>query len=305
MNKHGSPSLTVACFGEVLWDCLPRGIFLGGAPLNVAYHLSRQGIAPRMISAVGRDFLGEEALRRLAAWGFDLSSIARRSSPTGTVRATLDEGGAASYVFDPCPAWDQIPASRQLIHGATPPVAVVFGTLALREPANRRALDKWLEAASAAWRVVDINLRPPFDQMETVVWVLARASLLKLNVDELVALAGATPANEKGIERSVRRLSEQHRITRICVTAGARGAGLLWDGEWHWVAGRPVEVRDTVGAGDAFLAALLAGLLKHGESPAVALTAACRLGEFVASQDGATPAYRCDAAGRPAASSAG
>lgn len=299
MNKRAKAAPVVACFGEVLWDCLPRGIFLGGAPLNVAYHLSRLGVVPRMISAVGRDFLGQEALRRLAAWGLDLSCIARRGSPTGTVRASLDGGGAASYVFDPCPAWEQIPASRRLTDIAPPPAAVVFGTLALREPANRRALDKWLEAAPDAWRVADINLRPPFDRMETVLWVLARASLLKLNADELVALTGAVPATDAGIERSVRRLAERHGIPRICVTAGDRGAGLLWDGGWHWVDARPVAVRDTVGAGDAFLAGLLAGLLQRGERPPEALAAACRLGEFVATQDGATPAYRCDAAGRP------
>jgi fructokinase len=299
MNESGKPAPVVACFGEILWDCLPRGIFLGGAPLNVAYHLGRLGLVPRMISAVGWDFLGDEAVRRMSAWGFDLSFVARRGNPTGTVRAALDDSGAARYTFDPSPAWDHISASLSLVHQTPPPAAFVFGTLALRESANRIILTTLLEAWPDSFRVVDMNLRPPFDGIEAVNLALSRASLLKLNDGELSALVGAGHGTPAGIAASARRLAQRHQLRRVCVTAGEKGAGLLWDEDWHWVDAHPVKVRDTVGAGDAFLAGLLAGLLAHRESPAEALTRACRLGEFVATQDGATPDYRCDASGKP------
>jgi fructokinase len=288
----------IACFGEIIWDCLPRGIFLGGAPLNVAYHLSRLGRVPRLISAVGRDFLGDEALRRLAVWGLDPAFVRRDRRATGTVVATLEEAGVARYTFAAAPAWDRITVSPSTLRRPAPPAAVVFGTLALREPANRKALQHLLDAWPAALRVVDINLRPPFDGMPAVRWSLARASLLKLNVEELSVLIGLRTETLSEIAQAVRRLARMHRLERICVTVGARGAGLLWDGDWHWVAARNVRVRDTVGAGDAFLAALLAGLLQGEVLPARALTAACRLGEFVATQDGATPNYRLSASGR-------
>ncbi len=291
----------IACFGEILWDCLPRGIFLGGAPLNVAYHLSRLGLAPLLVSAVGRDFLGDEALRRLAGWGLDTSRVARVRPATGTVRATLDADGVARYVFDPAPAWDHLPAPPAPSARRAAPAAVVFGTLALREPANRRGLKTLLDAWPDALRVVDLNLRPPFARAAAISWALKRAHLLKLNDEELATLTRPrrVPATPGGLAAAARHLARLHGIARICVTAGPRGAGLLWDGAWHWADARPVEVRDTVGAGDAFLAALLAALLARNEPPELALSAACRLGEYVATQDGATPAYRVDARGRP------
>lgn len=291
----------IACFGEILWDCLPRGIFLGGAPLNVAYHLSRLGLAPRLISAVGWDFLGEEALRRLASWNIDLSFIARRGNPTGTVRATLSESGAAHYIFDPLPAWDHISVSLSALAETAPPTAIVFGTLACRESSNRNMLDTLLGAWRDAPRIVDLNLRPPFDQREAVEFALARASLLKLSEEELsTLLQDAAYETQAHIAAAASRLAKLRRIERICVTAGAKGAGLLWDGTWHWTASHPVKVCDTVGAGDAFLAGLLAALLLRQEAPDRALLAGCRLGEYVVTQAGATPAYRVDASGRPA-----
>ncbi len=294
-----SPRPSIACFGEVLWDCLPRGIFLGGAPMNVAYHLSRLGPAPLLISAVGRDFLGAEARQRLATWGLDLSLFSHSRRATGTVHAVLDQHGIARYTFDRDSAWDAITVSGARLRRTPPPAALVFGTLALRRSENRRTLASLLAAWPDALRVVDLNLRPPFDRPGVIAWALARATLLKVNTEELQRLVRVRRHAPDGWAHAARRLARRHRLDRLCVTAGARGAGLLWDGAWAWADARPVEVRDTVGAGDAFLAALLDGLLLRGETPAGALDRACRLGEFVASQDGATPAYRCDDRGRP------
>lgn len=291
--------MVIACFGETLWDILPCGIFLGGAPLNVAYHLSRQGVRALPLSAVGRDFLGDEALRRIAGWGIDVGCIARRADrPTGTVRATLDAAGIASYRIARGVAWDRIakPRAGRRRH---PPAAIVHGTLALRDAPNRRSLAQLFELWPAALRVLDLNLRPPFDCGLPVRRALERAQFVKLNDEELGRLMGARPRKPPALERAARRFCKAHDLSRLCVTAGAQGAGLLWNDRWFWEEGRPTAVRDTVGAGDAFLATLLAGLLAHGLAPAHALANACRVGEFVAARDGATPPYTCDARGRP------
>jgi fructokinase len=286
------------CFGEALWDILPRGIFLGGAPLNVAYHLSRHGVQVLPVSAVGRDFLGDEAVRRVRAWGVDGRGVARLrgSVRTGTVRAQLDERGVATYRIARDVAWDRIPPPKGRIE---PPAAIVYGSLALRSASNRRTLDQLFARWPRATRVLDINLRPPFDRGEAVEFALQRAQLVKLNDEELGRLMGGQPRTPRALARTAAEFARARGIAQVCVTAGARGAGLWWHGHWTWEPARPVAVRDTVGSGDAFLAALLAGLWGRQVRPAVALANACRLGEFVAMSDGATPLYRCDSRGRP------
>jgi len=287
------------CFGEALWDVLPRGIFLGGAPLNVAYHLSRHGIRALPVSAVGRDFLGDEILRRAAAWDLDLRFMARLAGrPTGTVQAVLDARGAASYRIERRVAWDRIRAPRTR-RGVPAPLAIVYGLLALRERPNRSALARLFALWPEARRVLDINLRRPFDRGEPIAWALRRAQFVKLNDDELGQLTGARVNTVAALARAARDFALQHQLAHVCVTAGARGAGLWWEGRWYWAPGRRVAVRDTVGSGDAFLAALLAALWKRRDLPPVALAKACRMGEFVAMNDGATPAYRCDIRGNP------
>lgn len=293
---------TVVCFGELLWDCLPKGIFLGGAPINAAYHLAKQNLRVLPVSAVGRDFLGDEAVRRVASWGVDVRFITRAPRrPTGTVRAAIDVAGIATYQITRDVAWDHIAVLRGLLNLKPKPAAIVYGTLALRDSANRRALQKLLKAWPEAVRVVDLNFRAPFDTAAITSFALKDARLVKLNDGELTKLTGESGRSADSLERGAKRFAEKYKVQRICVTAGERGAGLWWDGEWFWEEARAVKVRDTVGAGDAFLGALLGGLLAREESPSRALAQACRLGEFVASRDGATPAYRLDRSGRPVA----
>lgn len=300
--KKKRPIARVACFGEILWDCLPRGIFLGGAPLNVAYHLLRHGVEAWPISAVGRDFLGAEALRRLQVWDMDPRGIAQLSTrPTGVVQATLDDRGVAHYRIVRNVAWDRIDARRAKQQQPTPPDAIVFGTLALRETANRAALDTLLAAWPDAQRVTDLNLRPPFDGTAAIEFALRRAQIVKLNDEELLRLTPRRGPTKRraGLEHLAREFAQKWKLATVCVTAGARGAGLLWQDRWFWEDGRPVTVRDTVGAGDAFLGALLPALLLSPVAPAVALARACRVGEFVAARDGATPQYTRNAQGLP------
>ncbi len=296
----------VACFGEILWDCLPRGLFLGGAPMNVAYHLGRQGLRVRPITALGRDFLGDEALRRMAAWGVETDFIRRdERRATGTVRATIAANGRISYEIARAVAWDRITVAAARLRRAEPPVAIVFGTLALRENSNRRELDRLLAAWPQALRVVDLNLRAPFDGASIVDHALARAQVVKLNDEELSRLTRRRARTRAELQRAAASLAARTSLDRLCVTAGAKGAGLWWRGEWFWEDARRIEVRDTVGAGDAFLGGLLGALAMHGASPRTALRAASRLGEFVAMRDGATPDYALDARGAPVDSRAG
>lgn len=282
---------TVICFGEILWDFLPDGLYPGGAPFNVAYHLRRHGLRAFPVSAVGRDLLGDELLRRLRHWGLPTGGIARHTGlPTGYVRASLAAGGDASYEIAPSVAWDQILVHEDVVREAVNARALVFGSLAQRASYNRAALERLHTVLPAdAHRVFDVNLRPPHDDLELAFALAHRATLLKLNAAEaarLAAGASETPGRE---EAHARTLAERIGCRIVCVTAGERGAGLLRDGRWHREPGRPVAVADTVGAGDAFLASLVAGLLDGRTPDGEVLARACRAGEWVASQRGATP----------------
>lgn len=280
----------VVCFGELLWDCLPAGLFLGGAPANVAYHLARNGVASSVASAVGDDFLGHEAVRRVWRGGSATDLIALiADSPTGVVQVDA-AGSEPHYTIVDDAAWDRIPLTPALADAASEAPAIVFGTLSLRHAPNRETLDRML-AKSPALKALDINLRPPFVAPEVIAFAASRADLLKLNDEE--ASFGEAPSGDREPDALLRRAEQwasKYSLETVCITAGARGAGLWRRGEWLWEDGRPVAVRDAVGAGDAFLAGLLASLLA-GSTAALALRRACRLGELTASRDGATPEY--------------
>lgn len=289
---------TVICFGEVLWDCLPKGIFAGGAPINVAYHLRRFGLNALPATAVGKDFLGDEMLRRFQYWQLSPQFASRVDQLTGAVVVDLDEAGVASYRFLDDVAWDHIPLPGTLKQMAPTASVLVFGTLAQRAESNRARLAELRGLATAAKQVYDVNLRPPYDSPE-LVWKLAKGcDLIKLNDDELGTLLGIK-TEVANLEAAARQFAERTACSRICVTAGKHGAGLLWEGEWSFDPPQPIQVKDTVGAGDSFLAALLHGWLEGGLSPVANLQRAARVAEFVATCDGATPHYQLDSTGYP------
>ena len=283
----------VLCFGEILWDFLPDALYPGGAPFNVAYHLHRRGVPTGLVSALGRDVLGEELLRRLRHWGLDTTLISRHHGlPTGTVIASLGSGGDATYDITASVAWDQIFITEDVVRAAVGAGALVFGSLALRTSFNRNALERLLAVLpDTALRVFDVNLRPPHDDLALVRELAPRATVLKLNAAEAARLAGGAGESPGAEEDHARHLAQLAGGALVCITAGARGAGLLRNDRWSWEPGRPVQVVDTVGAGDAFLASLVADLLAGGRDDATVLARACRLGEWVATQRGATPAY--------------
>ncbi len=278
----------ILCFGEVLWDLLPSGRFLGGAPLNVAYHLAQLGQQPTLASTVGRDELGDEALKAIAAAGVDASAIKHHETlPTGTATVRLDERGQATFHLPQPVAWDEISIDCPFA-----PEVIVFGTLALRSSLNRVSLTRLLNSFPTARVVCDLNLRAPFDDLAPLAPLLGRISLLKLNADEARRLADRS-ADSNDWAAISRELSLRYHGASMCITLGGEGAGIRVGEAWHQVAAAPVVVRDTVGAGDAFTAALIAGWLRDPAQPdwPLVLRAACALGSFVASKDGAQPAY--------------
>lgn len=295
MTLSMSPRMAL-CFGEMLWDMLPQGRFAGGAPFNVGYHLSSLGWRSVPVSAVGDDPLGHELLGLLEVRGMDPRGVAvLKGTPTGTVAVELDRDGKPRFEIRRDVAWDAVPVPDHVIEAARSADVVVFGSLAQRTTANRQSLGRLLAASVRAMKVFDVNLRPPHDDEKIVRELFSSADLIKLNDEELDRLTDC--GNSKGaIETGARMIGEMAPDRAVCVTCGAVGAGLLWNKRWHWEPTRPVSVVDTVGAGDAFLAALVAGL-ENGWPAADALSGACRLGEWVASRSGATPAYRARSVG--------
>jgi len=257
--------------------------------MNVAYHLHRLGRTVLPVTAVGDDEMGHRLLNRFHRLGLDTTFVSvSRTKPTGTVNVSFDEQGNPRYDIVENVAWDEILVTDELVDRAGKAAAVIYGTLAQRSGDNRRGLLRLLDAARAGIRVFDVNFRPPYYTHDLVRELAGHSSLIKVNDEELHELTESDHPEE-----GVRILAERFGCRNICVTAGSKGAGVLLDGRWQWVDGSivTVEVVDTVGAGDAFLAGLVHGLLRGDMDPAEIVGGAYRLGAFVASSEGATPDY--------------
>lgn len=242
-------------FGEVLFDCFPDGArVLGGAPFNVAWHLRALGLDPFLVSRVGRDAAGAEVKRAMSEWGMDCAGVQSDAThPTGRVAISLRDG-QPHYQILPDQAYDHIAPPEDAIPRA---VLVYHGSLAARHPDSSAALSA-IRAVTDAPVFVDVNLRDPWWTAPGVARLLDGARWCKLNDDELKVLAGAGEPT-----RVARRLQARHGIARVYVTLGAAGAlAVESDGRSEHVAPADgVTVVDTVGAGDAFAATLIAGLI--------------------------------------------
>lgn len=279
----------IVCFGEVLWDMLPSGAKPGGAPLNVAIHLNRQKIHPSLISKVGDDTEGEELKDFLNRSGLSSGFIQTDISlPTSKVLVTLDEQKNATYEIVEPVAWDNIQFTPEIEKAASVADLIIFGSLASRSNITRKTLFQIFESSSAT-RLLDVNLRPPFDNPAFIEELLHKSNFIKLNDEELQIIAGRN--NQKGDEQDlIKWLADNYDCHTICVTRGANGAALWHKDQFYEHPGFRVKAVDTVGAGDSFLASLVASLSKN-TSPQRALENACATGAFVASQSGAVPEY--------------
>jgi fructokinase len=279
----------VVGLGETLWDVFPDGAVWGGAPGNVACHAAGLGAKSFMVSGVGCDELGERGIAALESHGVDCRHVQRDPRhPTGTVTVSLGPAGDASYVFASDTAWDHLDWEPSLGELAARADAVCFGTLGQRAEESRRTIRLFLEAAGRAVRVFDVNLRQHFYAPDLIRESLALANVLKLNDDELPVVAAACGVSADDPVAAVRQIVGQHGLRLAALTRGAAGSLLVADGV---VSTRPAEARtivDTVGAGDAFTAAVVMGLL--GGRPLEAIhDHAARLAAFVCGHRGATP----------------
>lgn len=279
----------IICFGEVLWDMLPGGKKPGGAPMNVGIHLKKLGLHPTIVSRIGNDAPGVELKKFLENKEMDTRFICiDEKLDTSEVLVHLDENRNATYEICEPVAWDNVRIEGDLIKLATDADLIIFGSLAQRNKTTRETLFNLLENSKAT-RLLDVNLRPPFDKPEIVEQLLHVADFAKLNDDELVKIAGWH--NKSGDEKElIEWMAVFYECPIICVTRGSNGAILYIEDEFHEHSGFKVQATDTVGAGDSFLAALIAGLSKK-QPPQKALEFACGLGAFVASQHGAVPDY--------------
>ncbi len=285
-------------FGEILWDCLPSGRHAGGAPFNVAAHLVQLGASASLISAVGQDQLGDEILKVAEEKGVNTQFVvrARIGLATGTVLVTVDANGNATYELVQPVAWDEIRVLPETLEAVAQARALIFGSLACRSPYNLDQLNRLL-AVQGPMKFFDVNLRPPFADPPLVIELAKRADVIKLNDDEVGKLASwlqtgdatlDTPRNPEALAEACAALAKATNGSRICVTRAAEGAALWDSGNLLCTSAPKVSVKDTVGAGDSFMAGLMIGLTRGADAQKV-VENACRVGAFVASHDGATP----------------
>lgn len=279
----------VVGIGELLWDLLPDGRQMGGAPANFAFHAQALGASSMIISAVGDDRSGREILEELGRRRLERSGIAVLSgAPTGTVTVALDAGGIPHYTIHEGVAWDVIPWTAGLRDLAARADAVCFGSLAQRSPASRTTIDAFLDATRPdCLRVLDLNLRQTYFSRDLVAGLLGRATVLKLNEEELETVSRMLPL--PGSEsQALAGLLEAYPLSLIALTKGPSGSRLFGRGVDIIHPGQPVETADTVGAGDAFTAALVTGMLRHKSWPEIG-ERANRIAGYVCSRKGAWP----------------
>jgi len=283
---------SVVCFGEVLWDVLPDETLPGGAPMNVAYHLNKLGIDTHLISRVGNDDQGRKLLSQLASWQLSTKYCqVDNKFKTSEVIATEGDNFEMTYDILLPVAWDFIKYEESFDSLLEKADALVFGSLAVRNATSEKTLKSLLE--SAKYKVFDINLRSPHYSTITTRELLKKTDLLKLNGNELMQVASWYDTTVNTPQDAVRFLQDDFNINEIIVTNGSRGStyitpeGIINQEAYH------VEVADTVGSGDSFLAGFLAKKLQ-GQTVKVALSYAAALASFVTQNHGACPQYTMD-----------
>ncbi len=288
MNTERKP--VVVGLGEILWDLLPEGRQLGGAPANFAYHCHALGAEGLVVSAVGEDEDGIDIFNSLTELGIETSYLEKvEGSPTGTVSVELCQDGQAGYTIHSPVAWDYIKWSESLAVLAEKCDAVCFGSLAQRNPVSRETIRQFLEATSEdCMRVFDINIRQDYATEEIVRQSLKHANILKLNDEELPTVAEMLGISDTDESTIVNKLISNYDLKCVILTKGSAGSVLYTKDEVSFCGSQDVPVVDTVGAGDSFTSVMVMGLLS-GMSLDKINQLAGKVAAFVCSQSGATP----------------
>jgi len=279
--------------GEVLWDLFPEGARFGGAPANFACHAARLGGDVTMLSAVGNDMRGAEAVTILRGFGVETTLVQRIADAiTGSVGVSVDAAGKPSFEIHAGSAWDLIDWTDALEAKLSEVDAIYFGTLGQRGAVSRATIRRAMELARerGILRVLDVNLRSPFYDAALIRESIAHASVLKLSDEELSEVATACGiALDTKPEATLRSLLTRFGLHLVVMTRGAEGALFVSPNGVIDQPGIPTKVVDTVGAGDSFTAAFVLGILR-GDAPEVLLQKACEIASAVCSQSGAVPA---------------
>ena len=279
----------VVGMGEALWDVLPDGKKIGGAPANFAFHAGQAGMDSRVVSAVGTDALGEEALATLEGKGLNIEAVARVDFPTGVVNVSLGEQGIPQYDICEGVAWDNIPFTPTLANLASQAQAVCWGSLAQRNEVSRKTIFSFLDAMPSdeeRLKVFDINLRQQFYTLEIIEASCRRANVLKINDEELVLVSEMLRLGAGSPEVLCRSLMERYGLRILVLTCGANGSYVFTPVETSYRVTPKVQVADTVGAGDSFTATLVGELLRN-TPVGVAHEHAVEVAAYVCTQQGA------------------
>jgi fructokinase len=276
--------------GEALWDVLPDGKKIGGAPANFAYHVSQFGLKGIVVSAVGNDALGDEIVANFTEKRLN-SLIERVPYPTGTVQVEIDQVGVPRYDIKENVAWDNIPYTAALENIATHTRAVCFGSLAQRSVVSRTTINRFLDAMPSdddRLVVFDINLRQGFYNKETLCNSMKRCNILKINDEELVTVSRIFGFPGIDLQDKCWILLGKFNLKMLILTCGENGSYVFTPGNVSFQETPKVVVADTVGAGDSFTAAFISSILK-GDSIADAHRRAVDVSAYVCTQNGAMP----------------
>lgn len=279
----------VVGIGEVLWDVLPEGKKLGGAPANFAYHVSQFGLNSRVVSAIGNDKLGAEIERDFSEKGLE-GIIEKVAYPTGTVQVSLDDNGVPNYTIKENVAWDNIPFTTALKELAQHTCAVSYGSLAQRNIVSRETIHAFLDAMpkEGAYKIFDINLRQNFYTKDIICESLERCNVLKINDEELVAVSRLFGYPGIDLQDKCWILLAKYDLKMLILTCGVNGSYVFTPGHVSFVETPKVTVADTVGAGDSFTAAFVSAILR-GLFVSDAHKLAVNVSAYVCTQNGAMP----------------
>jgi len=276
----------IICFGEILWDIFPEKRKLGGAPFNVASSLKGLGADVEFFSRIGNDSLGVQIKSELTNQGISSDYLQiDQEHPTGKVLVSLNDAGSAHYEIETNAAWDFIETTPKTLDLVKQADAFVFGSLITRG-ASCNALKTFLKLSK--FNVFDLNLRPPFFSDSILIELMESAHFLKFNDEEIYQIAKMLNSPYHSMDQHIAYIAQKTKTEMICVTKGMFGAVLYYQGEWYSNSGFQIQVKDTVGAGDSFLATLIFGIV-HGHNIQSSLNRACAMGALVAGSDGANP----------------
>ena len=281
---------SVISIGEALFDVLPEGKKLGGAPANFAYHVSQFGIESCAVSAMGNDKLGKELIGELNEHQLNYQ-IETVDYPTGTVQVSLDANGIPAYEIKEGVAWDNIPFTPALEEKAKNCTAVCFGSLAQRNEVSRNTIHRFLDTMpdeEGRYKVFDINLRQGFFNKEIITESIKRCNILKINDEELITISRLFGYPGIDLQNKCWLLLGKYNLKMLILTCGVNGSYVFTPGNVSFIETPKVEVADTVGAGDSFTGAFVASILK-GKSVREAHELAVKVSAFVCTQNGAMP----------------